>query len=100
VVLSRAYKRDLMFFNQYCLDFFTKVHSQAIQYGPKRSLRPSSETRQGPHPVMVMGRGQAYYDLEIAAGSDGSTTELKPGTWILARTTLAGSMRWGVGRLN
>jgi hypothetical protein len=29
---------------------------------------------------MVMGRGQAYYDLEIVAGLDGSTTELKLGT--------------------
>jgi hypothetical protein len=28
---------------------------------------------------MVLGRGQAYYDLEIAAGPDGSTTELKLG---------------------
>jgi hypothetical protein len=26
-----------------------------------------------------LGRGQAYYDLEIVAGPDGSTTELKLG---------------------
>jgi hypothetical protein len=83
--------------NQYCLDFFAKVRSQPIQYGPWRSLRPSSETRQGPRPGMVMGRGQACYDLEIAAGPDGSTTELELGTLVLARTMLAGSMRWGWG---
>jgi hypothetical protein len=28
---------------------------------------------------MVLGRGQAYYELEIATGPDGSTTELKLG---------------------
>jgi hypothetical protein len=33
--------------------------------------------------------------LEIAAGPDGSTAELKLGTWSLARTMLAGSMRGG-----
>ncbi len=39
-------------------------------------MKPGS----GPRPGMVMGgRGQAYYDLEIAAGPDGSTTELKLG---------------------
>ncbi len=52
-----AYERDPMVFNQYCLDFFTKVCSQANQYGLKRSLRPSGETRQGPRPGMVMGEG-------------------------------------------
>jgi hypothetical protein len=78
------------------LRFFSKVHSQAIQYGPWRSLRPSSETRQGPRPGMVMGEGgKLIMILEIAAGPDGSTTELKLGTWSLARTTLAGSMRGG-----
>jgi hypothetical protein len=35
------------------------------------------------------------YDLEFAVRPDGSTTELKLGTLVLARTTLAGSMRWG-----
>ncbi len=79
-----------MVFKQYCLDFFAKVCSQAIQFGPKRSLRPSSKTR----------RGQAYYDVEFAVRPDGSTTELKLGTLVLARTTLAGSMRWGGGTLN
>jgi hypothetical protein len=64
-----------MVFNQYCLDSFAKVRSQANQYGLKHSLRPSGETRQGPRPGMVMGRGHAYYDLEIAAGPDGSTAE-------------------------
>jgi hypothetical protein len=28
---------------------------------------------------MVLWRGQAYYDLEIEAGPDGSTTDLKLG---------------------
>jgi hypothetical protein len=65
-----------MVFNQYCLDFFAKVHSQANQYGLKRNLRPSGEPRRGPRPGMVKGRGQAYYDLEITAGPDGSTAEL------------------------
>ncbi len=40
------------------------------------------------------------YDLEFAVRPDGSTTELKLGTLVLARTTLAGSMRWGGGTLN
>ncbi len=84
-----------MVFNQYCLDFFAKVPSQGNQYGLKRSLRPSGETRQGPHPGMVMGRGKTFYDLEIAAGPDGSTGEL--GTLVLAGTMLAGSMRCGGG---
>ncbi len=72
----RAYKQDPMVFNQYCLDFFAKVPSQGNQYRLKRSLRPSGETRQGPHPGMVMGRGETFYDLEITAGPDGSTGEL------------------------
>ncbi len=38
--------------------------------------------------------------LEIAAGPDGSTTELKLGTLVLACTTLVRSMKWGVGTLN
>ncbi len=29
-----------------------------------------------PAQVWLWGRGQAYYDLEIAAGPDGSTAEL------------------------
>jgi hypothetical protein len=65
-----------MIFNQYCLDFFAKVRSQTNQYGLKRNLRLPGETRQGTRPGVVMGRGQAYYDLEIAAGPDGSTAEL------------------------
>ncbi len=65
-----------MVFNQYCLDFFAKVCSQANKYGLKPSLRHSGETRQGPRPGMVMGRGQAYFGLEIAAKLDGSTAEL------------------------
>jgi hypothetical protein len=81
-----------MVFNQYCLDFFAKVRSQANQYGLKRSLRPSGETRQGPRPGMVMGSGQTCYDLEITAGPDGSTAE--QGTLVLAHTMLAGSKRW------
>jgi hypothetical protein len=51
------------------LRFFVKVRSQAIQYGPWYSLRPSSETRQGPRTGMVMGRGQAYYDFRNRSGA-------------------------------
>jgi hypothetical protein len=65
-----------MVFNQYCLDFFPKVCSLANQYSLKHSLRPSGEPRQGCGPGIVMGKGQAYYDLEIAVGPDGSTAEL------------------------
>jgi hypothetical protein len=73
-----------MVFKQYCLDFFAKVHSQANLYGRKHNLRPSGEPRQLPRPgtVRLWGRGQAYYDLEIAAGPDGSTAELR--NWSLA----------------
>jgi hypothetical protein len=60
------------------LRFFAKVRSQAIQYGPWRSLRPSSETRQVvPAQVWFWGGGKLIMILEIAAGPDGSTTELK-----------------------
>jgi hypothetical protein len=58
-----------MVFDQYCLDFFVKVRSQAIQYGLWRSLRPSSETRQGPCPGIGMGREKAYYDFRNCSGA-------------------------------
>jgi hypothetical protein len=67
----QAYERDPMVCNQYCVDFFAKVCSQADLYGLKHSLRPSGEPRQHPRPGIVMGRGQAYYDLEIAVGLHG-----------------------------
>jgi hypothetical protein len=73
-----------MVFNQYCLDFFAKVRSQAYLYSLKHGLRPPGESRQRPRQGMVMWRGQAYYDIEIAAGPDGSTAELES----LARTML------------
>jgi hypothetical protein len=53
-----------------------------------------------PAQVWLWGRGQAYFDLEIAAGLDGSTEELKLGTLVLVHTTLVKSMRWGVDTLN
>jgi hypothetical protein len=85
-----------MVFNQYCLDFFAKVRSQANQYGLKHSLGLQVRPGRVPAQVWLWGRGQAYYDLEIAAGPDGSTAEL--GTLVLACTMLARSMRWGVGK--
>jgi hypothetical protein len=72
----QAYEWDLMVFNQCCLGFIAKVCSQADLYSLMHILRPLGEPRQGPRPDMVMGRGQAYYDLEIAEGPDGSTAEL------------------------
>jgi hypothetical protein len=40
---------------------------------------------------MIMGEGVSLiYDLEIAVGLDGSTTELTLGTLASAHTTLAG----------
>jgi hypothetical protein len=45
--------------------------------------------------MVIGGRGQAYYDLEIAAGPDGSTTELKLGLEVYHIQTVAGSMRGG-----
>jgi hypothetical protein len=57
----QAYEQDPMVFNQYCLDFFAKVHSQADLYGLKHNLRPSGKPRQHPRPgtVQLWGRGQA-----------------------------------------
>jgi hypothetical protein len=62
------------------LRFFAKVCSQAIQYGPWLSLRPSSETRQWSSPRYGYGGGgKLIMILEIVAGLEGSTTELKLG---------------------
>ncbi len=41
----RAYERELIVFNQYCLDFFTKVRSQPDLYGLQHSLRCIAENR-------------------------------------------------------
>ncbi len=59
-------------------------------------MRPGSVPAQ----VWLWGGGKLIVILEIVAGLDGSTTELKLGTLVLARTMLAGSMRWGGGTLN
>ncbi len=51
-----------------------------------------------PAQVWLWWRGQAYYDLEIAAGPDGSTAEL--GTSNLVRTNAGGVNEMGEGTLN
>jgi hypothetical protein len=43
--------------------------------------------------MVLGGGGKLIRILEIAAGPDGSTTELKLGTWSLALTTLVGSLK-------
>jgi hypothetical protein len=95
-----AYKRNPMVFNQYCLDFFAKVPSQAIQYGPWRSLRPSSKNRQGPRPGMVIGREQAYYDFINRHVAGWFNHRAEAGDFGFSTYMLAWSMRWGGGTLN
>jgi hypothetical protein len=66
---------------------------------PWHSLRPLSGTRQWSPPRYGFGEGQAYYDLEIVAGPDGSTTELKLG--LEFRTYKGGRVNErGMGTLN
>jgi hypothetical protein len=55
--LHGAYEQDLMVFYQYCLDYFTKVRSQAFLCGLKHSLRPSGALRQRPAQVWLWGEG-------------------------------------------
>ncbi len=75
----RAYKRDLMVFNRSCLDssqrYVHRPYNTALGVACGLQARPGS----GPCPGMVLERGQAYYDLEIVAGPDVSTAELKLG---------------------
>ncbi len=89
-----------MVFNQYYLDFFAKVCSQAIQCGPWRSLRPSSETRQGPHPGMVMGRGQAYYDFRNHSGAGWFNHRAEAGDFGFSTYNAGRVNEMGGGRLN
>jgi hypothetical protein len=56
-----------MVFNQYYLDYLSKVRSQAYLYGLKHSLRPSGEPRQRPTQLWLWGGDWTLnYDLENA----------------------------------
>jgi hypothetical protein len=83
------------------LRFFAKVLSQAIQYGPWGSLRPPSETRQGPCPGMVIGgRGQAYYDFRNCSGSGWFNNRAEAGDLNFSTYNTGGFVERGIGTLN
>ncbi len=78
-----------------------QVCSQAIQYGPWCSLKPSSENRQCPRLGNVIGgRGQAYYDFRNRSRAGWFNNRAEAGDLEFSTYSAGGVIERGVGTLN